>query len=88
MLVGPKRSGKGTIGRILIALLGDDNVVAPTLAGIGTNFGLAPLIGKPLEIISDSRLGGRTDQQDGAPASCDVARSCGNSRPAAILPSM
>jgi putative DNA primase/helicase len=63
MLVGPKRSGKGTIGRILTALLGDDNVVAPTLAGIATNFGLAPLIGKPLAIISDARLGGRTDQQ-------------------------
>ena len=27
------------------------------------NFGLAPLIGKPLAIISDARLGGRTDGQ-------------------------
>ena len=27
------------------------------------NFGLAPLIGKPLAIISDARLGGRTDTQ-------------------------
>ena len=38
------------------------NTVAPTLAGLGTNFGLAPLIGKRVAIISDARLGGRADQ--------------------------
>jgi putative DNA primase/helicase len=63
MLVGPRRCGKGTIGRTLTALLGRDNVTGPTLASIGTNFGLAPLIGKPLAIISDARLGSRADQQ-------------------------
>jgi putative DNA primase/helicase len=61
LLVGPKRSGKGTIARVLRALLGTDNVVAPTLAGLATNFGLWPLIGKSLAIISDARLSGRTD---------------------------
>jgi putative DNA primase/helicase len=61
LLVGPKRSGKGTIGRVLEKLLGTDNVTGPTLAGLGTNFGLAPLIGKPLAIISDARLSGRAD---------------------------
>ena len=29
----------------------------PTLASLGTNFGLSPLLGKPLAIISDARLG-------------------------------
>ena len=62
LIVGPKRSGKGTIARILTALLGRENVVAPTLAGLSTNFGLAPLIGKLLAIIADARLGGRADQ--------------------------
>jgi putative DNA primase/helicase len=62
LLVGPKRSGKGTIARILKALLGNANVAGPTLSGIGMNFGLAPLIGKPLAVISDARLSGRTDQ--------------------------
>jgi putative DNA primase/helicase len=62
LLVGPRRSGKGTIARILARLIGADNTVAPTLAGIGTNFGLAPLIGKRVAIISDARLGGRADQ--------------------------
>ena len=63
LLVGPIRSGKGTIARVLTALLGGDNVAGPTLSGLSQNFGLAPLIGKPLAIISDARLGGRTDAQ-------------------------
>lgn len=63
MIVGPKRAGKGTIARILRALLGDENCAGPTLASLGTNFGLQPLIGKLLAIISDARLGSRADQQ-------------------------
>jgi P4 family phage/plasmid primase-like protien len=56
------RSGKGTIGRVLTALLGRDSVRAPTLAGLQMNFGLSPLIGKPLAIVSDARLSGKSDQ--------------------------
>jgi putative DNA primase/helicase len=63
LIVGPTRSGKGTIARVLTALLGSENVSAPTLASMATNFGLAPLIGKQLAIISDARLGNRSDQQ-------------------------
>ena len=62
LVIGPKRSGKGTIARVLTRLVGTDNAVAPTLTGLGTNFGLAPLIGKRVAIISDARLGGRADQ--------------------------
>jgi putative DNA primase/helicase len=62
MLIGPKRSGKGTIARVLARMVGLRNTVAPTLAGLGMNFGLAPLIGKQVAIISDARLGGRADQ--------------------------
>ena len=61
LLIGPKRSGKGTIARVLRGLLGSQNVAGPTLASLGQNFGLAPLLGKPLAIVSDARLGGRTD---------------------------
>ena len=61
LLVGPKRGGKGTIGRVLTGLLGAHNVAAPTLAGLCTNFGLSPLIGQPLALIADARLSGRTD---------------------------
>jgi putative DNA primase/helicase len=58
LLIGPTRAGKGVIARILKALVGDGNHAGPTLASLGTNFGLQPLIGKPLAIVSDARLGG------------------------------
>ena len=63
LLIGPRRSGKGTIARILRALLNEVNVAGPTLASLGELFGLQPLINKPLAIISDARLGGKTDVQ-------------------------
>lgn len=63
LIVGPKRSGKGTIARILTRLVGAENVAGPTLASLGQNFGLAPLIGKRVAIISDARLSSRADQQ-------------------------
>lgn len=62
LIVGPKRSGKGTIARVLTELLGGANVCSPTLGSLSTNFGLAPLLGKRLAIISDARLSGKTDQ--------------------------
>jgi putative DNA primase/helicase len=62
LLVGPTRSGKGTIARVLTALVGRRNVVSPTLASLGDRFGLAPLIGKLLAIISDARIGHKADQ--------------------------
>jgi putative DNA primase/helicase len=61
LLVGPKRSGKSTIARVLTQLLGQDNVCGPTLSQLGQQFGSAPLIGKRLAIIADARLSGRAD---------------------------
>ena len=61
MMVGPKRSGKGTIARVLRRLIGERNVAGPTLSSLGGPFGLQPLLGKSVAIISDARLGGRTD---------------------------
>lgn len=63
MFIGPPRSGKGTILRVLESLVGYSNRVSPSLASIGTQFGLQPLIGKRLAMISDARLSGRADQQ-------------------------
>jgi len=65
LVVGPKRSGKGTIGRVLTEMLGASNVVGPTLSGMGKEFGLQPLIGKLVAIVSDARLGGSRDEQQG-----------------------
>ncbi len=61
LVVGPKRSGKGTIARVIRALIGESNVAGPTLAGLATNFGLWPLIGKQVAIIADARLSSQTD---------------------------
>ena len=63
LLVGPKRGGKGTIGRVWPGLLGAHQVGAPTLASLSTNFGLQPLIGKPLALISDARLSTKADSK-------------------------
>jgi putative DNA primase/helicase len=62
LLIGPTRAGKGVIARVLKALVGWGNYAGPTLASLGTNFGLQPLIGKPLAIVSDARLGGTNVQ--------------------------
>ncbi len=63
LLVGPPRAGKGVIANTLTHLLGRQNVGAPTLAGLTTNFGLQDLIGKTLAIISDARLGPKSNVQ-------------------------
>ena len=59
LLVGPTRAGKGLISRILGALIGPENVAGPTLSSLSGDFGLAPMLGKPLAVISDARLSGR-----------------------------
>ena len=59
LMVGPTRGGKGAIARVLTAMVGRKNVAGPTLNSLGGEFGLAPLIGKPLAVISDARFAGR-----------------------------
>src|SRR5581483_2268645 len=50
--------GKGTIARVLTALVGRPNVTGPMLGQLGQNFGLQDLIGKQLAVISDARVAG------------------------------
>ena len=38
--------------------MGKGNVTGPTLAALAANFGLWPLIGKPLAIVPDARVSG------------------------------
>lgn len=56
MIIGPKRSGKGTIGRVLRAMLGAANVASPTLTSMQKDFGLQPLIGKLCAMLPDARV--------------------------------
>lgn len=58
LMVGPTRGGKGAIARVLGQMVGPENVAGPTLSSLGNDFGLAPLLGKPLAVISDARLSG------------------------------
>lgn len=60
LLVGPPRSGKGTIGRILVKLLGGRGHVGLPLGSLNGDFGLQPLLGKMLAIVPDARLSGRS----------------------------
>jgi putative DNA primase/helicase len=63
LLIGPKRSGKGTITRTLRALVGEANVAAPTLSVLASQFGCQGLIGKTVAVCPESRLTGRSDSQ-------------------------
>jgi putative DNA primase/helicase len=60
-LMGPKRAGNYTIARTLTALVGPENTAGPTLASLSGDFGLSPLISKPLAIVSDARISKKSD---------------------------
>jgi putative DNA primase/helicase len=62
MLVGPTRGGKGTLARLLQTLIGKQNACGPTLSSLGTEFGLGPLLGKSLAVISDVRFAGKNSE--------------------------
>lgn len=61
-IIGPRRSGKGTIARVLRALIGAKNTCSPSFNRIGGEFGLESLIGKQVAIFPDVRIGKRTDK--------------------------
>jgi P4 family phage/plasmid primase-like protien len=54
-LIGPRRSGKGTINKVLVSLLGQHNTVAPELGELCDTFGLQPWLGKLLASFTDAR---------------------------------
>ena len=55
LLVGPTRSGKGTLLRIAEALVGTANTAATTFGTLARPFGLAGLNGKTLAVVGDQR---------------------------------
>lgn len=61
LVVGPGRSGKGTVARVLTRLVGSSNTAAPTLGSLAERFGLWPLVGKSLAVVGDAHLSGRAD---------------------------
>jgi len=59
-LIGPRRSGKGTIVRILEQIVGPHNAISPRTLTFGQNFGLESFIGKTVATVKDARFGGNT----------------------------
>ena len=53
MVVGPPRSGKGTISWVIQQLLGPQNVGSPSVGDFGYTFGLEHLIGKAALLMTD-----------------------------------
>jgi len=60
LIVGPRRGGKGTIARVQRHVTGRGNVCGPTTSSLAGPFGLQPLIGKTLAIVSDARFSGES----------------------------
>ena len=66
---------RASIARILSALVGRENVAGPTLSCLTGDFGLAPLLGKTLAVISDARLNGRGARWSSSGCSRSPART-------------
>lgn len=57
-IIGPRRSGKGTIARVLEHLVGKLNICAPSTSSLAGPHGTAELVGKSLAMVSDARFHG------------------------------
>jgi putative DNA primase/helicase len=63
LVVGPTRSGKGTMfSTVLTGLIGKQNMTGPSFGTLCGEFGLEPCIGKALAIVPDAR----SQQKSGA----------------------
>jgi P4 family phage/plasmid primase-like protien len=56
LLVGPPRSGKGTVLTAHAAVLGEENVASTSLGDMADRFGLAQLVGKPAAQLPDAHM--------------------------------
>lgn len=62
LLVGPPRSGKGTIAKVISSLLGENNIIGPTFASFSNEFGLQYWLNKMVAIFADARLPNKNEQ--------------------------
>jgi len=58
MFVGPRRGGRGTIGRLLQGLVGKENYLGATLRRMVGRFGMEGWIGKKIVLFPDVRTDG------------------------------
>ena len=66
IVIGPTRSGKGTIGRVVNRLIGDRNVTSTTPTLLASRFGLEGLVGMSVvlraEVCDSLNCGGVTNE--------------------------
>ena len=55
LLLGPPRSGRGTMIRVITELLGRENIIDTTPASLADPFGLQGFLGKTIAIMADAR---------------------------------
>jgi putative DNA primase/helicase len=67
-LYGNPRSGKGTVLRTLVSLIGVLNTCSPSIKNLAGTFGFQSMIGKTLAIVSDMATDSRTDLSAAASA--------------------
>ncbi len=61
MIVGPQRSGKGTIDSVLSAVLGSENVTTTSFQQLCERFHMSTLMGKKVYVMTDAHIGKWTD---------------------------
>lgn len=61
LIVGPPRSGKGTIANVMQTMLGEANFTNPSAASLTERFPLESWINKRLVIFGDARFGDKKD---------------------------
>jgi P4 family phage/plasmid primase-like protien len=62
LLIGAKRGGKGTVGRVIETILGKSAVSGAPLSACSVRFGLSSIIDKRLWLVADARLGSKQDK--------------------------
>jgi putative DNA primase/helicase len=58
IFVGPKRGGRGTIGRLLKGLIGPENYAGGSMKAFSEQFGMEDFVGKKIVVFSDARTDG------------------------------
>lgn len=56
MFIGPKRGGRGTLGRLIKALIGKENFIGSNVSKLGKDFGLHSFIGKKAAVFPDVKM--------------------------------
>lgn len=62
-IIGPTRSGKGTITKVMHKLFGSSQIATPTLNGLLDQYAMYGFSGKTIAIIPDARLSRRMDRE-------------------------